>query len=223
MMPVMRSLPRPGRLRRRTPSPLGSARPSPAVGRQPRATHRPARGLTLAVGSALLVAGVAGCGAGQRAETNLEHSTITPINGGNGAVAIRAAYARQPQSPGGPIAVFAVLANRDTATPDTLQSATSDEGPVVITNTGFGGALSSEISAPVSQVGSQQPVPVTVVVPPRDIVKLEPGGVALVITSPQHDVRQGGQVRVTFTFERGGDVALEVPVINGVPGALPSS
>ena len=55
-------------------------------------------------------------------------------------------------------------------------------------------------------------------IPPGETVRLEPGGVHLMLTEVSSRLEVGESISVTLRFERAGEVALPVPVRMSPPG-----
>ncbi|NOG73633.1 copper chaperone PCu(A)C [Roseicella sp. DB1501] len=131
---------------------------------------------------------------------------------------LRPAAAQQPSGPAieverawtratGPSAQTAVaylaIRNRGTA-PDRLVSAASPDARVVEMHetTMEGGVM------------RMRPVQDGVAIPPGGVVRLEPdgGGVHLMLVGPRHAFARGDRVSLTLTFERAGDLRVEMAV-----------
>jgi len=148
----------------------------------------------LLVGGALLSA----CGAGQKAETTQEFTTITPANAetSDRTISIRAA---RLELQGSTARGYLSIVNGGRV-PDTLIGASSDEASSV--------TLTREANFMASTVPSL-PIPVGA------RVDLAPGGSSLLLSGLKTPLRAGEVVRVTLSFASASSVTLGMPVESG--------
>ncbi|NLG56323.1 MAG: copper chaperone PCu(A)C [Rhodococcus sp.] len=187
-------------------------------------TRRVATAIALAVGAALTLSA---CSAGQITQTSHQAAAINGNNANSGHIALRNVHVVYPNAeeysiePGGTAILAFTIVNQSNEDDDRLISISSDyAGSVTITEEAGSltipaqGALAAAQSegeeladlvdaAEEAQTGTteESPVPVDVLV-----VKLE---------NLNEGVRPGLTFPVTFTFEKAGDVTIEVPVDAG--------
>ncbi len=161
---------------------------------RPRAAGLPERallaGALVGVG-ALLTA----CGAGQRAETSREFSTITAANAetADRTISVRAAYL---EVQGDTTRGYLTVVNGGSVA-DALIGATSDEAASVTITRQANFTASPTTSLPIP-VGAR--------------VDLAPGGSYLQLNGVKTQLRVGEVVRVTLSFASAGSVTLGLPV-----------
>lgn len=167
--------------------------------------------VALAAGATL---GLAGCGAGQISQTANQASAINGNHADVGPIALRNVHVLYPDSQeytnkiGGKAVLSFVAANNSASRPDKIEKITTDNATITITPQSRteipgGGALvaAAKTPAPADQLQSADDPEATPV-----LVEL---------TNLKADVSPGLTVPVTFTFEKAGDVTLQVPVDAG--------
>jgi hypothetical protein len=173
--------------------PLAPAAPASAAGagrvRRPSRLRR-----AVVVGTALIaVAAASGCASGIKAETSRERPTIDGIGGAIGTITIRNAYVGGPAEAGGSVPVLLALFNNGN-NPDRLVNVTSPE------------ATASSVPADITLASGGQQLLYTPERAPR-------------LTGLTQEARVAEIVPLVLTFERAGELHLEVPV-QGVPEEL---
>ncbi|GAC1331960.1 MAG: hypothetical protein NVSMB13_20420 [Mycobacteriales bacterium] len=145
----------------------------------------------LLTGATLLSA----CGAGQRAETTQEFTTITPANAESAdrTISVRAA---RVEVAGATTRGYLVIVNGG-GVPDTLTGVTSQEASSV--------TITREANFATTSVGSL-PIPV------GGRVDLSPEASYLVLSGLKAPLRASGVVHLTLSFATAGSVSLAVPV-----------
>jgi copper(I)-binding protein len=147
-------------------------------------------GRVLAVGIGLAaVLPLTACGAGNKAETSYEHTTIDGLNTASGPILIRDAFVAGPGTEGGSVTAYMGLCNTGSED-DTLTSATS------------------------SAAGSVD-VPGPVTVQAGNCALLNPGSAGLTIHGLKNPLFVGASIPVTLTFTKAGAVPLLLPVEQG--------
>lgn len=133
-----------------------------------------------------------------------ERSVSEPRGSASGAIAIAEPWARaaprgSPDSPG-TSAVYLEIRNTSAAD-DTLLGASSAAADAV------------EVHRTTLDNGVMRMQPAgRVVVPAKGAVKLEPGGLHIMLIGLRQDLTAGGEVVVTLQFERAGEVEVRAPV-----------
>ncbi|MCO6416133.1 copper chaperone PCu(A)C [Siccirubricoccus sp. KC 17139] len=122
---------------------------------------------------------------------------------GGSTIEVERAWTRSTGPTAQTAVAYVAIRNRGTA-PDRLVSASSPEARVVEMHetTMEGGVM------------RMRPVQGGVAVPPGGVVRLEPdgGGVHLMLVGPRHAFGRGERVPLTLTFERAGNVSVEMTV-----------
>lgn len=162
--------------------------------------------------SCLLVApALAGCGAGQIAQTSIQEPSVNGAAGQIGQLALRDVYLRAEQTndflrPGRSVDLVFVITNQSPAVADKLSRVTSDIGTVTLTGDARLPANGSLI------VGNRAGPDIKAV----DAVEAADAAKATVaLTKP---ISNGLIYPFTFDFERAGSVRLDVPIAAGETG-----
>lgn len=169
--------------------------------------HFAPRASALALAACAVAVGLTGCGAGQISQTATQEPAINGVNAGTGEIALRNVHLRAPQTsdfirPGSEVELLFVAANISPDTPDRLVSIRSDVGTAPLrgdtTVPPTGVLVAGEPDGQVAALESVDPAtPLTVDVS---------------LTKP---ITNGLTYPFTFTFERGGDVTVQVPISAG--------
>lgn len=176
---------------------------SPAPTSRSRASRRPAA-IALAGGVALGAVLLAGCGAGQQAQTSEQTSAVAGANTQVGDIAIRNAEIAYPDtvpasanvySVGGTAPVEMVIVNQGRAA-DRLVSGTSPLGTVKIDGDGSLPAGRALVA------GTNKDIPTP---PGANPVTME-------ITGLREDIRSGLSYPLVLTFQQAGAVTVQLPV-----------
>ena len=147
-------------------------------------------GRVLAVGIGLAaVLPLTACGAGNKAETSYEHTTIDGLNTASGPILIRDAFVAGPGTQGGSVTAYMGLCNTGSED-DTLTAATSS-------------------------AASSVDVPGTVTVQAGNCALLNPGSAGLTINGLKNPLFVGSSIPITLTFTKAGTVPLLLPVEQG--------
>lgn len=164
-----------------------------------------------AVTSGLAAVGLAlslsGCGAGQLSQTATQEPAVNGVNASSGSVALRNVHLRAPQTsdyvrPGSPVELLFVAVNNSPDQPDRLVSIRSDVGSAPLrgdtTVPANGVLVAGEPDGQIAALDSVDPArPITVDVS---------------LTKP---ITNGLTYPFTFTFQRSGDVTVQVPISAG--------
>lgn len=144
----------------------------------------------LAVGLGLAaVLPLTACGAGNKAETTFEHTTINGLNTSSGPILIRDAFIAGPGEKGGSVTAYMALFNNGSEN-DQLLSASST------------GAASVSVPGTVNvQAGSGS--------------LMTPGNAGLTINGLKNELFVGASLPVTLTFAKAGEIQLLLPVEEG--------
>jgi copper(I)-binding protein len=160
-----------------------------------------------ALAACALALGISGCGAGQISQTATQEPAVNGVNAGVGSIALRNVHLRAPQTsdyvqPGTEVELLFVAANNSPDQPDRLVSIRSDVGSAPLrgdtTVPPNGVLIAGEPDGQVAALESVDPAtPLTVDVR---------------LTKP---ITNGLTYPFTFTFQRAGDVAVQVPISAG--------
>jgi copper(I)-binding protein len=170
-------------------------------------TRIPAMTAGLAAGGLAVVVTLAGCSAGQVAQTAMQQPAINGTGAAVGNIELRNVHLRAAQSsdyvrPGDPVELLFVAANDSAAEGDRLVSITSDVGSVALVGDAVvkpGGTL--VVGTPDLQTS------------PLDAIEgAGTAEAAVVLTKP---ISNGLTYPFTFTFERAGQQTVEVPISAG--------
>jgi copper(I)-binding protein len=144
----------------------------------------------LAIGLGLAaVLPLTACGAGTKAETSFEHTTINGLNTASGPILIRNAFIAGPGEQGGSVTAYMALFNNG-AEDDQLLSATSS------------GATSVDVPGTVNiRAGSGS--------------LLSPGNAGLTINGLKAKLFVGASLPLTLKFANQGEVQMLLPVEEG--------
>jgi hypothetical protein len=168
----------------------------------------PAAVFGLAVSCLFAAPALAGCGAGQIAQTSIQEPAVNGAAGQIGQLALRDVYLRAEQTsdflrPGQPVELVFVATNQSQDVADKLSRVTSDVGTVTVTGDAglpAGGALI---------VGNRAGQDIKAV----DVAEAADAARATVaLTKP---ISNGLTYPFTFDFERAGSVRLDVPIAAG--------
>lgn len=118
-----------------------------------------------------------------------------------GEIAIDHPWTRAVGASAPTAAGYMVLRNAGT-TPDSLVSAT----------TPMARAVEAHQMSMIDGIMRMRPRPEGILLPPGESVRLEPGGLHLMLIDPVGGLAQGTRVPVTLRFERAGKVAVELAV-----------
>jgi copper(I)-binding protein len=176
---------------------------TPAPTSRSRASRRPTA-IALAGGVALGAVLLAGCGAGQQAQTSEQTSAVAGANTQVGNIAIRNAEIAYPDTipasanvypVGGTAPVEMVIVNQGTAA-DRLVSGTSPLGTV---------QLEGDTSLPAGRA---------LVAGTDESTQETPGAapIKMAITGLRQDIRSGLSYPLVLTFQQAGSVTVELPV-----------
>ena len=147
-------------------------------------------GRVLAVGIGLAaVLPLTACGAGNKAETTFEQTTINGLNTASGPMLIRDAFVAGPGTQGGSVTAYMGFCNTG-AEDDTLTSATSS-------------------------AASSVDLPGTVKVQAGNCALLTPGSAGLTINGLKNNLFVGSSLPITLSFTKAGEVPLLLPVEQG--------
>jgi copper(I)-binding protein len=161
----------------------------------------------LAAGGLAVALTLAGCSAGQVAQTAMQQPAINGTGATVGNIDLRNVHLRAAQSsdyvrPGDPVELLFVAANNSAADGDRLVSITSDVGSVALVGDAVvrpGGTL--VVGTPDLQIS------------PLDAIEgAGTAEAAVVLTKP---INNGLTYPFTFTFERAGKQTVEVPIAAG--------
>lgn len=154
-----------------------------------------------------LALGLTGCGAGQLSQTATQEAAVNGVSSSAGEVALRNVHLRAPQTtdyvrPGSPVELLFVAVNNSPDQPDRLVSIRSDIGSAPLrgdTSIAPNGVLvAGEPDGQIAALDSVDPArPITVDVS---------------LTKP---ISNGLTYPFTFTFQRSGDVTVQVPISAG--------
>ena len=161
----------------------------------------------LAATAVALSVGLSGCSAGQVAQSATQEPAINGTSGKAGEVALRNVHLRAQQStdyvqPGRDVELIFTAANTSPDVNDKLLRITSDVGTVTLTGDG---ALPANGVLVVGQPDGQST--------PLDTV--EPADAAKASVDLQKPITNGLTYNFTFTFEKGGDATVPVPISAG--------
>jgi len=133
---------------------------------------------------------LAACGAGTKAETTFEHTTINGLNTASGPILIRDAFVAGPGTQGGSVTAYMALYNT--------------------------GSEDDQLVSASSTAATSASVPGTVTVQPGGGALLTPGNAGVTIHGLKNNVLVGSSVPVTLTFAKAGEVQMLLPVEEGV-------
>ncbi|KUI36738.1 hypothetical protein [Mycobacterium sp. GA-2829] len=169
--------------------------------------HPRASAVTAGLAAAGLALGLTACGAGQISQTATQAAAVNGVNAGVGDVALRNVHLRAPQTsdyvrPGTDVELLFVAANQSPDQPDKLVSIRSDVGSVPVrgdaTVPPSGVLVAGEPDGQTAALESAEPAEAL-----KTNVKL---------TKP---ITNGLTYPFTFTFERSGEVTVQVPISAG--------
>ncbi|WP_422744336.1 hypothetical protein ACN27E_20835 [Mycobacterium sp. WMMD1722] len=160
-----------------------------------------------ALAACVLAAGLTACSAGQISQTATQAAAVNGVDAGVGSIALRNVHLRAPQTsdyvrPGSEVELLFVAANNSPDQPDRLVGIRSDVG-----------------SAPLQGDTTVPPNGVLVAgEPDGQIAALEsvdPASPLTVDVSLTKPITNGLTYPFTFTFQRSGDVTVQVPISAG--------
>ena len=147
-------------------------------------------GRVLAVGIGLAtVLPLTACGAGNKAETSFEHTTINGLNTASGPILIRDAYVAGPGIQGGSVTAYMGFCNTG-AEDDTLTSVTSS-------------------------AASSVDLPGRVTFQACNCALLTPGSAGLTVNGLKSNLLVGSSMPMTLNFTKAGEIPLLLPVEQG--------
>ena len=145
----------------------------------------------LAVGLGLAaVLPLTACGAGNKAETSFEHTTINGLNTASGPILIRDAFVAGPGEQGGTATAYMGLFNN--------------------------GVEDDQLVKATSAAADSVDVPGAVNIPAGSGVLLSPGNAGLTIKGLKNKLFVGASMPITLTFAKEGEVQLLLPVEQGI-------
>lgn len=147
-----------------------------------------ARMLAVGIGLAAVLP-LTACGAGTKAETTFEHTTINGLNTASGPILIRDAFVAGPGTQGGSVTAYMGLFNT--------------------------GAEDDQLTSATSNAASSVTLPGNVTVRAGSGALLTPGNAGLTITGLKSPVLVGSSVPVTLTFAKAGQIQMLLPVEQG--------
>jgi periplasmic copper chaperone A len=157
----------------------------------------------LAAGAVVGALALAGCGAGQQAQTSQQVAAVGGASGTAGQVAIRNAeiaypgtLADGPAHEAGGNAVVEMTIVNGAATADRIQSITSTVGPVQVIGDA---ALEPQLAVVSGNLGDPAALPGT-------------KKITVEITGLTQDILSGRTYPLTFRFQNGGTTTVDVPV-----------
>ncbi|MDJ0393410.1 hypothetical protein QMK17_08695 [Rhodococcus sp. G-MC3] len=174
-----------------------------------RKTRRLASAVAIAAGSVLVLSA---CSAGQISQTAAQVAAVNGNFADAGDISLRNVHVVYPQSeeysiePGGKVELGFLAVNNSPDTADTLTRISTTAASSIAVGDEAGG---TEI-APLTALGAGAPIDNQVDDPgiPLQFILVELNGIG-------EEVRPGLTVPITFTFEKAGDVEVNVPVDAG--------
>ncbi|WP_193046611.1 hypothetical protein [Mycolicibacterium baixiangningiae] len=169
--------------------------------------HPRASAVTSGLAACGLALALTACGAGQISQTATQAPAVNGVNAGVGDIAIRNIHLRAPQTsdyvrPGSEAELLFVASNESADQPDRLVSIRSDVGSVPVqgdtTIAPNGVLVAGEPDGQTAALESVQPA--------------EPLTAAVTLTKP---ITNGLTYPFTFTFQRAGEVTVQVPISAG--------
>ena len=148
-----------------------------------------ARVLAVGIGLAAVLP-LTACGAGNKAETTFEHTTINGLNTASGPILIRDAFVAGPGTQGGSMTAYMALYNT--------------------------GSEDDQLTSASSSAASSVSLPGTVNVQAGSGALLTPGNAGLTIDGLKNTVFVGSSIPVTLNFAKAGAVQMLLPVEQGV-------
>lgn len=154
-----------------------------------------------------LALGLTACGAGQISQTATQEAAVNGVNAGVGSIALRNVHLRAPQTsdyvrPGSEVELLFVAANNSPDEPDRLVSIRSDVGSAPVRGDATvppnGVLVAGEPDGQISALESVDPA--------------TPLSIDVSLTQP---ITNGLTYPFTFTFQRSGDVTVQVPISAG--------
>ncbi|MBV9291318.1 MAG: copper chaperone PCu(A)C [Frankiales bacterium] len=155
----------------------------------------------------------AGCGAGRNNETNKERSTPFSGSGDAGAIAVRAVR----------LVPAGAASSGAAATPGTVNSGTPSTAQAYLTltivNTGQNDDALTNATIPGGQIAPSGAGPSSLALPAQGTVQFgDPDtgstGAALAVSGLSTPLLVGTVTRVTLTFQSGGSVTVQAPVMS---------
>lgn len=147
-----------------------------------------ARVLAIGLGLAAVLP-LTACGAGNKAETTYEHTTINGLNTASGPILIRDAFVAGPGEQGGSVTAYMALYNTGSEDDQLLSASSSEAGSVT--------------------------VPGTVNVRAGSGSLLTQGNAGLKINGLKNKLFVGASLPVTLTFAKAGEIQMLLPVEQG--------
>lgn len=169
--------------------------------------HPRASAVTAGLAACGLAFALTACGSGQISQTATQAPAVNGVNAGTGDVSLRNVHLRAPQTsdyvrPGSDVELLFVATNDSPDQPDKLVSIRSDIGSVPVrgkADIAPGGVLvAGEPDGQTAALESVEPA--------------EPLTVDVKLTKP---ITNGLTYPFTFTFERSGEVTVQVPISAG--------
>jgi copper(I)-binding protein len=130
------------------------------------------------------------CGAGNKAETSFENTTINGLNTASGPILIRDAFVAGPGVQGGSVSAYMGLFNV--------------------------GSEDDQLVSASSSAASSVTVPGTVTVKAGSGAFLSPGSAGLTINGLKNRLFVGSSLPITLTFAKEGEIQMLLPVEQGV-------
>lgn len=147
-----------------------------------------ARVLAVGIGLAAVLP-LTACGAGNKAETTFEQTTINGLNTASGPMLIRDAFVAGPGTQGGSVTAYMGFCNTGSED-DQLTSATSSAAGTI-------------------------DLPGQVTVQAGNCALLTPGSAGLTINGLKNNALVGSSLPITLTFTKAGQIPLLLPVEQG--------
>ncbi|MGE2714700.1 hypothetical protein ACQI4L_11625 [Mycolicibacterium litorale] len=169
--------------------------------------HPRASAVTSGLAACGLALALTACGAGQISQTATQAPAVNGVNAGVGDIALRNVHLRAPQTtdyvrPGSEAELLFVAANESADEPDRLVSIRSDVGTA---------PLSGDTTIPPTGVlVAGEPDGQTAAL--ESVEPAEPLTVDVTLTKP---ITNGLTYPFTFTFQRSGEVTVQVPISAG--------
>lgn len=169
--------------------------------------HPRASAVTSGLAACGLALALTACGAGQISQTATQAPAVNGVNAGVGDIALRNVHLRAPQTsdyvrPGSEAELLFVASNESPDQPDRLVSIRSDVGSVPLqgdaTLAPNGVLVAGEPDGQTAALESVEPA--------------EPLTVDVTLTKP---ITNGLTYPFTFTFQRAGEVTVQVPISAG--------
>jgi copper(I)-binding protein len=169
--------------------------------------HPRASAVTAGLAACGLAFALSACGAGQISQTATQAAAVNGVNAGTGDISLRNVHLRAPQTsdyvrPGAEVELLFVATNNSPDQPDKLVSIRSDVGSVPLRG--------DTTIAPTGVLVAGEPDGQTTAL--ESVEPAEPVTADIKLTKP---ITNGLTYPFTFTFERGGEVTVSVPISAG--------